>query len=84
MTSTISPLDAVTTVHAKIYVSVHKINSITAKYKLQMEDSRAMREKQMNQLVSLKSEVKLEQKYTPKVVSAVVREFQAETVAMRL
>ena len=38
----------------------------------------------MNQLVSLKSEVKLEQKYTPKVVSAVVREFQVETVATKL
>ena len=38
----------------------------------------------MNQLVSLKSEVKSEQKNIPKVVSAVVREFQAETVAIKL
>ena len=38
----------------------------------------------MNQTVSLNSEVKSEQKNTPKVVSAVVREFQAETVAMKL
>ena len=35
-------------------------------------------------LVYLKSEVKSEQKNNAKVVSAVVREFQAETVAMKL
>ena len=38
----------------------------------------------MNQLVSLKSGVKLDQKNTPKVVSAVVRAFHAEMVAMDL
>ena len=38
----------------------------------------------MNQLVSLKSEVKSEQKNTPKVVSTVVREFQEDMVAMKL
>ena len=38
----------------------------------------------MNKLVSLKSEVKSEQKNTPKVVSAVVRKFQAEAVVMNL
>ena len=38
----------------------------------------------MNQLVSLKSEVKSEQKNIPKLVSAMVREFQAETVAIKL
>ena len=73
MTATASQLDAVTTVHAKRAVSVHKINAITVKHKLRMKDSRDMREKQMNQLVSLKSEVKSEQKNTPKVVYAVVR-----------
>ena len=73
MTSTASQLDAVTKVHAKRAVSVHNINTITAKHKLRMKYSRAMREEQMNQLVSLKSEAKLDQKNTPKVVSAVVR-----------
>ena len=73
MTATASQLDAVTTFHSKRAVSVHKINSIASKHKLRMKDSRDMREKQMNQLVSLKSEVKSEQKNTPKVVYAVVR-----------
>ena len=41
-----------------------------------------MSEKQINQLVYLKSEVKSEQKNTPKLVSTVVKEFQAETVSM--
>ena len=84
MTSTAAQLDGVKTVHAKITVSVHNINAIPAKHKLRMKESRAMRENQMNQLVSLKSEVKSEQENTPKVVPAVVREFQADTVAMNL
>ena len=73
MTATAAQLDAVTTVHAERAVSVHNINAITAKNKLRMKDSHAMREKKMNQLVSLKPEVKSEQKNTPKVVSALVR-----------
>ena len=84
MTATAEKLDAVTAVHDKRDVSVHKTNVITAKQKLRMKDSHAMREKQMNKLVYLKSEVNSEQKNTPKVVSDVVREFQAETVAMKL
>ena len=84
MTATAAQLYAVTTVHAKGEISVHKINAITTKHRLLMKDSNAMREKQKNQLVYLKSEVKSDQKNTPKVVSDVVREFQAETVAMKL
>ena len=84
MTVTAAQLDAVTTVHAERSVSVHKINAITSKHKIRMNDSHAMREEHMNQLVSLKSEVNLEQNNIPKVVSAMVREFQAETVAMKL
>ena len=49
-----------------------------------MKEYHAMREKHVNQLVSLKSEVKSEQKNTPKLVSAVVGEYQARAVAMKL
>ena len=83
-TATSAQVDAVTTFYAKRSVSVYIINAITAKHKLQMKDSHSMREKQMNQLVSLNSEVNSKQKNNPKLVSAVVREFQAETVAMKL
>ena len=58
MTATVSQLDAVRTFHAKRDVSVHKINAITAKHKLLIKDYHAMRENQMNQLVSLKLDVK--------------------------
>ena len=84
MTATATQLDAVTTVHAKRYDSVHNINSITAKHKFRTKDSHVMMENQMNQLVSLKLEVNFDQNNTPKVVSAVMREFQAETVSMKL
>ena len=73
MTATDAQLDAVTTFHAEISVSVHNTNAITDKHKLLMKYSHSMREKQVNQLVSLKSEVKSEQKNTPKLVSAVDR-----------
>ena len=73
MTATAAQQDAVTTVHAERAVSIYKINIIASKHKLRMKDSHSMREKHMNQLVSLKSEVKLEQNNIPKVVSAVVR-----------
>ena len=59
MTATDAQLYALTTVHAEIYVSVQKINEITANNKLQTKDYHAMREKQMNQTVYIKSEVKL-------------------------
>ena len=52
MKDTVAKLDAVTKVHAKRPVSFHKINAITAKHKLLIKESHAMREKQMNQLVS--------------------------------
>ena len=84
MTANAAKLDVVTTVHGERVVSVHKINFIASKHKLRMKDSHSMREKHMNQLVSLKSEGKSEQKNIPKEVSAVVREFQAETVAIKL
>ena len=48
MTSTAAQLDAVTAFHAKISVSVHKINTITAKHKLRMKYYHDMSEKQMN------------------------------------
>ena len=72
MTATAAQLDVVTTVHAERDISVHKINSIASNHKLRMKESNSMREKHMNQLVSLKSEVKPEQKNIPEVVSAVV------------
>ena len=84
MTSTAAQLDALTTVHAKIAVYIHKINAIISKHKLRLEDSHSMTENHMNQLVSLKSEVKSEQNNTPKVVSAVERGFQTEIMAMKL
>ena len=73
MTATAAQLYAVTTVHAKRSVSVHKIYAIISKHNLRMKGSHSIREKQMNQLVSLKSEVKSEHQNTPKVVSAAVR-----------
>ena len=51
MTATAAQLDALTTVHSKRAVSVHKINSITANHKLGMKEYHAMREIQMNQIV---------------------------------
>ena len=84
MTATAAKLDALTTVRSEISISLHNTSAIKANHKLRMKDSHAMRENQINQLVSLKSEVKSDQKNTPKVVSAVVRGFQAETVAMKL
>ena len=72
MTATAAQMDAVTTVHAERSAYIHKTNFVASKHKLRMKDSHSMREKHMNQLVSLKSEVKLEQKNIPKVVSAVV------------
>ena len=42
MTATAAQLDAVTTLHVEISVSVHKINAITAKHKHQMKDSCAI------------------------------------------
>ena len=84
MTATSAQLDEVTAVHSERAVSVYKINAITSKNKLPMKDSHTIKEKQMNQLISLKSDVKSEQNNTPKVVSAVVRKFQAETVGMKL
>ena len=73
MTATAAQMDAVTPVHDDRAVYIHKTNSIASKHKLRMKDSHSMREKHMNQLVSLKSEVKSEQNNIPKVVSAVVR-----------
>ena len=58
MTANVAQLDAVTTVHAETVVSVHKTNSIVFKHKIRMTDSNSMREKHINQLVSLMSEVK--------------------------
>ena len=84
MTATAAQMDAVKIVHAKIAVSANKTNSIVSKHKLRIKDSNSMREKHMNQIISLKSEVNSEQKNIPKVVSAVVRTFQAETVAIKL
>ena len=84
MTATSAQLDEVTAVHSERAVSVYKINAITYKHKLPMKDSHTIREKQMNQLISLKSDVKSEQNNTPKVVFAVVRKLQAETVGMKL
>ena len=84
MTATAAQLDVLITVSSEISVSVHKTSAIKANHKILMKNSRAMREKQINKLVSLKSEVKSDQKNTPKVVSAVVRGFQAETVAMKI
>ena len=84
MTTTAAQLDALTTVHEKISVSIRTINVITANHKLRMKKYRVMGEKQMNQVVSFKSEVKSEQNNTLKVVSSGVREIQAETVAMKL
>ena len=72
MTATAAQMDAVTTVHTERAISVHKINYIASKHKNLMKDSHSMIQKHMNQLVSLKSEVKSEQKNIPEVVSAVV------------
>ena len=66
MTATAAQLDEVTTFHTKRAATFHKINVIIDNHQLQMKESHDMREKQMNQLISLKSEVNLEQKNTPK------------------
>ena len=58
MMATAAQLDALTAVNAKRYVSAHKINAITANNKFRIKDFHAMRKNHMNQLVSLKSEVK--------------------------
>ena len=73
MTATTAQLDTVTKFHAKKSVSIHKINAISSKHKLRMKYAHATREIQMNQLVSLNSEVYSDQNNTTKLVSAVVR-----------
>ena len=54
MMATTAQLDAVTTVLSERAASVHNINAITANHKLPMKEYHAMRDKQMNQLVSVK------------------------------